>query len=439
MSDASVGTVDDDGVVAGLVTVGIGISSLPDEERIQQTEGLARALGVHLAFTSTLRVRKPTAAILLGAGQADALRRQVEEYKADILIIDCDLSPVQQRNLERRLTVKIIDRTGLILEIFGLRARTAEGRLQVEMARLLYERSRLVRTWTHLERQRGGRGFLSGPGESQLEADRRMLDRQISRLRSDLDDVRKTRGLQRTGRRRRGNPVVALVGYTNAGKSTLFNKLTGASVFAADMPFATLDPTVREVELPSGRVVSIIDTVGFITELPTNLIESFRATLEEAIEADLLLHVRDISCPDTERQREDVEDVLDQLQTETGKERPPILEVWNKVDRLPADEQVLLFGRAAARDDAVAISALNGENVSDLLSSIEERLFASRRHIRIRLPASAGRARAWLHDHADVLEEEYLEDGAIKVDMMIAGIDLGRLLSLAPDLEVLGE
>ncbi|MEP7210670.1 MAG: GTPase HflX, partial [Alphaproteobacteria bacterium] len=289
--------------------------------RLEESQGLAEALGVKLAFAERLHIRDPHPARLFGSGQVDALSKRMAEEHVNLLIVDGALTPVQQRNLETELKLKVIDRTGLILEIFGLRARTAEGRLQVEMARSLYERSRLVRTWTHLERQRGGFGFLGGPGESQLEADRRMLDKRILGFKRDLDEVRKTRKLQRDGRARRGAPVAALVGYTNAGKSTLFNRLTSADVLAADMPFATLDPTAREIVAASGRKIALIDTVGFITDLPTSLIAAFRATLEEAMEADLLVHVRDIAHVDTESQAEDVYGILDQITKETGIER----------------------------------------------------------------------------------------------------------------------
>jgi GTP-binding protein HflX len=300
--------------------------------RLEESQGLAEALGVKLAFTEQLNVREPHPARLFGSGQLDALAERFKEDGVTLFVVDAALTPVQQRNLELELKLKVVDRTGLILEIFGLRARTAEGRLQVEMARSLYERSRLVRTWTHLERQRGGFGFLGGPGESQLETDRRLLDKRIAGFRRELEDVRRTRRLQREGRARRGAPVAAIVGYTNAGKSTLFNRLTSSDVLAADMPFATLDPTAREIVAASGRRIALVDTVGFITDLPTTLVAAFRATLEEAMEADLLVHVRDISHPDTEYQANDVYGILEQLSEETGLDQPPMIEVWNKAD-----------------------------------------------------------------------------------------------------------
>ncbi|HPE47250.1 MAG TPA: GTPase HflX, partial [Hyphomonas sp.] len=281
--------------VAGVIIPWFTPANRPTEDRLEETAGLVEALGCELSFLRPEHVRQVNSAQLLSGGILERLATDLEAHQCTLAVIDGALTPVQQRNLEKKLGVKVIDRTGLILEIFGLRARTKEGRLQVELARILYERSRLVRTWTHLERQRGGGGFLSGPGESQLEADRRMLDDRITRLKADLEDVRRTRAVQRAGRQRSGKPIIALVGYTNAGKSTLFNRLTGASVLARDMPFATLDPTIRRLDLPTLGEAALIDTVGFITDLPTHLIDSFQATLEEAMQADLLIHVRDRS------------------------------------------------------------------------------------------------------------------------------------------------
>ncbi|MEM6627917.1 MAG: GTPase HflX [Pseudomonadota bacterium] len=419
--------------IAGIVIPTIGDAADYDPSRQEETEGLVDALGVELAFSETLRVRKPNAGKLFGGGQLDALRSRLAGSDATMLIVDAALSPIQQRNLERDLKVKIVDRTGLILEIFGLRARSAEGRLQVEMARLLYERSRLVRTWTHLERQRGGVGFLAGPGESQLEADRRMLDRRIAKFRRELEDVRRTRKLQRSGRQRRGAPVVALVGYTNAGKSTLFNRLADASVMAADMPFATLDPTARDIELPSGRKVALIDTVGFISDLPTHLVASFRATVEAAMEADLLLHVRDISHPETDRQADDVDAVLEQLEGELDLARPPTLEAWNKSDLLGPDMRAGLAARAArSEDDAVIVSAANGDGVDDLLKAIEARLFRSRRPVDLYLAPSEGKARAWLHEHCEVETESTGDDGAFAMTVLMSSTELARFQKIAP-------
>lgn len=423
--------------LAGVIVPSLGDDPSHGPVRVQETEGLVEALGVDLAFTLEQRVRSPNAGRLFGAGQLDAIKDQLDDHRANLLVVDCNLSPVQQRNLERELGVKVMDRTGLILEIFGVRARSAEGRLQVEMARILYERSRLVRTWTHLERQRGGTGFLAGPGESQLESDRRMLDRRIARLKADLEVVRRTRHLQRTGRRRRGAPIVALVGYTNAGKSTLFNRLTHSSVLAADMPFATLDPTARDIELPSGRTVSMIDTVGFITDLPTHLIESFRATIEEAIEADLLLHVRDISHEDSARQAHDVDVILRQLEEQTKLERPPILEVWNKADLLSADMREA-FQNSAERDpDSIMVSSVTGQGIDDLLDAIQANLFSERRQFSLRIPFSAARARAWLHSHCEVLSETALDENRMLMEVLMSPAELGKLFhdedALDPD------
>ena len=423
-------------VIAGLVVPGLGENDALTHARIEESQGLVEALGVKLGFSTQFKVREPNAAQLFGSGQLDAIADMAEEAKASMVVIDCSLSPVQQRNLEKKLAVKIVDRTGLILEIFGLRARTAEGRLQVEMARILYERSRLVRTWTHLERQRGGRGFLAGPGESQLEADRRMLDRQIGRLKSSLEDVRRTRGIQRAGRRKRGKPIIALVGYTNAGKSTLFNRLTSSNVFSADMPFATLDPTVRDVTLPSGDDVSLIDTVGFITDLPTTLVDSFRATIEEAMEADLLLHVRDISHEESDRQAEDVETVLNQLERSSGHEHPAVVEVWNKSDLLNDEMRLVANARAQRREDVVLVSAASGQGFADLLDVIQEHAFDSRTTISVTLKPKDGKARAWLYDRGDVQNETVGSNGDVVLVVDLDLADKDRFVRLFDHLSV---
>jgi len=402
--------------------------------RLQESEGLTEALGVRLAFSERVTIREPHPARLFGQGQLDTICRRMDETGATLLVVDGALTPVQQRNLEREIKRKVVDRTGLILEIFGLRARTAEGRLQVEMARSLYERSRLVRTWTHLERQRGGFGFLGGPGETQLEADRRMLDKRIAGFRRDLEDVRRTRKLQREGRARRGAPVAALVGYTNAGKSTLFNRLTSSDVLAADMPFATLDPTSREILGASGRPIALIDTVGFITDLPTHLVAAFRATLEEAMEAGLLIHVRDISHPDTNEQAEDVYSILDQLAAETGIDRPPILEVWNKADALdPASRDQLQERAAHHSPKAVLASALTGEGLAKALYEAEAMLFAGRSMRTIRLQPHDGRGRAWLHSHCEISSERLSEEGELELIAFMSETDIERLNGISPD------
>lgn len=408
----------------------------PSEDRIRETAGLVEALGCELAFLRDEQVRKPTAGYLLSGGLLERLEADVKEYGCSMVIIDASLSPIQQRNLETRLGVKVIDRTGLILEIFGLRARTKEGRLQVELARLLYERSRLVRTWTHLERQRGGRGFLGGPGETQLEADKRMIDRALGRLRSDLDDVKRTRRVQREGRKRRDSKVIALVGYTNAGKSTLFNRVTGADVFAQDMPFATLDTTIRKLDLPNLGEVSLVDTVGFISDLPTHLVDSFRATLEEALEADLLIHVRDRSSDADEEQKQDVLDVLGQLAELEDAVLPPMIEVWNKIDAVePYVREGLEAERERLSDQLVAVlvSAITGEGIDDLLAVIEQVLDRGRVRFQAHLGHQDGAFRAWLHENAQVEDETFLDSGEIEIRLSLTKDEFGRLAARFPD------
>tara|TARA_X000001316_G_C920061_1_gene34200 strand:- start:96 stop:1400 length:1305 start_codon:yes stop_codon:yes gene_type:complete len=423
--------------VAGVIIPWFTPANRPTEDRLEETSGLVEALGCDLAFLRAEHVRKVNSSVLLSGGILERLADDLKQNDCTIAVIDGDLTPVQQRNLERKLEVKVIDRTGLILEIFGLRARTKEGRLQVELARLLYERSRLVRTWTHLERQRGGGGFLSGPGESQLEADRRMLDDKILRLRRDLDDVKRTRAVQRSGRKRSGKPVIALVGYTNAGKSTLFNRISGANVFARDMPFATLDPTIRRFDLPTLGEAALIDTVGFITDLPTHLIDSFQATLEEAMQADLLVHVRDRSSPSDVDQAEDVMIVLDQLEKETGLPLPPMIEVWNKADLLTDDKaDALSFAaRGTVETPAVLVSALTGRGVEELLDLIEAVLLKGASEIQLVLGAQDGRARAWLHQNGEVISESALETGNVAMSVRLANDRLGQFYAHFPGLK----
>lgn len=372
------------------------------EGRLAEAVGLAAAIRLEVVETAApvLRQRKP--ATLFGTGQVERLHERIEATGAGIVVVDGALSPVQQRNLERAWNAKVIDRTGLILEIFGARARTHEGRLQVELAALTYQRSRLVRSWTHLERQRGGFGFLGGPGESQLEIDRRLIGDRIARLRRELDEVRRTRDLHRSARKRVPYPIVALVGYTNAGKSTLFNRLTRSEVFAQDLLFATLDPTMRALDLPSGRRVILSDTVGFISDLPTHLVAAFRATLEEVLEADLILHVVATDHPDAEAQRRDVEAVLTDLGLSTLVERG-LTEVWNKIDALPEEERAARIEAAShAAQPCHPVSALSGEGVDRLLHWLDRHFASASSVVAIRAPHGDGRLLAWLHAHGDV-------------------------------------
>ena len=423
--------------IAGAVIPWFTPANRPSEDRLQETAGLIEALGCELAFLRADHVRTVNSSVLFSGGLLDRFAADLEEHNCTVAVVDGALTPVQQRNLETRLGVKVIDRTGLILEIFGLRARTKEGRLQVELARILYERSRLVRTWTHLERQRGGGGFLSGPGESQLEADRRMLDDRIVRLRRDLEDVRRTRAVQRAGRARSGKPVIALVGYTNSGKSTLFNRLSGAKVFAKDMPFATLDPTIRRIDLPTLGEAALIDTVGFITDLPTHLIDSFKATLEEAMQADLLVHVRDRSSASDREQAHDVSVVLERLEKETGLPLPPMIEAWNKADLLPPERaEVLAYSAQSVGDTpAVLVSALRGEGMEALLDQIEHALLRGAVDVAVTLDPQDGRARAWLHQNGEVNSETNLKDGRLAVSVRLPVERVGQFRTEFPEID----
>jgi GTP-binding protein HflX len=411
-------------------------SSRQAEERLEEAVGLARALDLDVRAEEIVRLRKTTPATLFGAGKVEELAALVRAADAEAVIVDDALTPVQQRNLEKAWEVKVIDRTGLILEIFGRRARTKEGRLQVELARLDYERSRLVRTWTHLERQRGGTGSTGGPGETQIELDRRLIADRIVRLKGELEEVRRTRGLHRKARAKVPYPTVALVGYTNAGKSTLFNRLTGAEVMAKDLLFATLDTTVRTIRLPQGRPAIVADTVGFISDLPHELVESFRATLEEVGEADLILHVRDIASPDTDAQARDVEAVLKQIPTPEGKERR-ILEVWNKIDLLEPEAREEIEGEAARRSrvipEAVTVSAWTGERIEDLRLAIAGRIDDDP-ETSLTVHPSEGEALAWLYANGRVTSRETDDEGVIRVDVRLAPQALGRLERLYPDL-----
>ncbi len=382
-------------------------------ERLAEAEGLALAIGVVIAHAAILPVRKMQPNTLFGSGQVQNIAVWCEQYEADLVIVDGALTPIQQRNLEDKLKRKVIDRTGLILEIFGERAATAEGRLQVELAHLDYQQSRLVRSWTHLERQRGGFGFLGGPGETQIEADRRMIRQRMGRLRRELEQVRKTRTLHRDRRGRAPWPVVALVGYTNAGKSTLFNRLTGAEVMAEDLLFATLDPTMRAISLPGVEKAILSDTVGFISDLPTQLVAAFRATLEEVTAADVICHVRDMANPSHAAQKKQVINVLGDLgviDKDTGTSDIPILEVWNKCDLLDA-EQIEELRNSVEGQGAVILSAVTGEGVDALEVELARLLTGGAREVAFILPLHDGRRIAWLHAHGDVLAEEDAGEG----------------------------
>ncbi len=404
-----------------------GAPRAPDA-RLAEACGLAEAIRLRVCHAEAIPLARIRPATLLGSGAVDRLTSLVHDQSIDVAVIDGALSPVQQRNLEKAWSCKVIDRTGLILEIFGERARTREGVLQVELAALTYARSRLVRSWTHLERQRGGLGFVGGPGETQIEADRRMIDERIVRLKRDLEDVRRTRDLHRQARRRVPHPVVALVGYTNAGKSTLFNRLTRSDVHAEDRLFATLDPTMRGLTLPSGRRAILSDTVGFVSDLPHELVAAFHATLEEVREADLLVHVRDIAHPDTEAQKQDVVAVLKgEMDLETAVETRTV-EALNKADLLAPEEAATLANRAARADDppAVPVSAVSGEGCEALRARIDAALSAAWEVIETDLDAADGRTLAWLHAHGEVLERDRRDNGRMHLRVRLSPQNLGR-------------
>ncbi len=386
------------------------------EARFAEAVGLARAIDLDPVHTEIVTVNDPRPATLLGTGKIAEIAERMKEAEASLVIIDHPLTPVQQRNLEKALNAKVLDRTGIILEIFGERARTKEGALQVELAHLNYQKGRLVRSWTHLERQRGGAGFLGGPGETQIEADRRILQDKITKLKRELETVRRTRELHRSKRRKVPFPVVAIVGYTNAGKSTLFNRLTGAEVLAENMLFATLDPTLRRVRLPHGTIVILSDTVGFISDLPTHLVAAFRATLEEVVEADLVIHLRDISDPDTAAQADDVERILGDLGVDTSPDGK-VVEVWNKIDQLDPQNRERLVDHAAHGPVAppVAVSAITGEGMENLLAIIESRVSGEIEEITVVVPPDALRHLDWIYRNAEVLSRKDLESGGAEL------------------------
>ncbi len=396
-----------------------------EEARLEEAIGLARAINLDIAASRVVRLTRRVSGTLLGSGAVTELGETIAEAKVDVVVVDGAVSPVQQRNLERKWQAKVIDRTGLILEIFGARARTHEGRLQVELAALTYQRSRLVRSWTHLERQRGGFGFLGGPGESQLEIDRRLIGERIGRLKRELEAVKRTRNLHREARRRVPYPVIALVGYTNAGKSTLFNRLTRSGVTAEDMLFATLDPTMRRLDLPSRKTAILSDTVGFISDLPTHLVAAFRATLEEVTEADIVVHVRDAHHPDSAAQRADVLAVLDDLGL-GALVADGLIEALNKIDLLDELSREALVNQTLHNEEVVPLSAVTGEGCGELLRSIERRLDQAAQPMRLDIPLSDGKTLAWVYAHAEVLGRR--DDGeAAHLSVRLSEADLGRL------------
>lgn len=416
--------------------------SRPPEAQLEEAIGLAGAIGLDICSSGVVQIARPRPGTLFGSGKVEELRGIIAAEDIDLVIVDHPLTPVQQRNLEKAWNVKVLDRTGLILEIFGDRAQTREGSLQVELAHLTYQKSRLVRSWTHLERQRGGTGFLGGPGETQIESDRRALQEKIVRIRRALTQVKRTRSLHRKGRKRVPYSIVALVGYTNAGKSTLFNKITGADVTAKNILFATLDPTMREIQLPGGTKAILSDTVGFISNLPTGLIAAFRATLEEVLEADLILHVRDIASAESEAQKQDVENVLGELGIETFASEERILEVWNKTDLLDkAEREEMETVAKRSERGAFCTSAATGEGVEALITAIEEKINAASSVVTLTLKPHEGALVNWLHENTQVLSRDAGSKGAMTYQVRIshakeAALKIRRSSHNAPDAAV---
>lgn len=404
--------------------------SLSEENRLEEAVGLALAIKLEVLYSETLRMREIKPSTFFGKGFIEKMKPIIAEKELELMVIDARISPIQQRNLEKELKLKVIDRTALILEIFGERAQTREGALQVELAHLTYQRSRLVRSWTHLERQRGGAGFLGGPGETQIELDRRIIDDKIVKIKKELEKVKKTREIQRGARRKVPYPIVALVGYTNAGKSTLFNYLSQSNVMAADMLFATLDPTMRKITLPKGSEVILSDTVGFISDLPHELVMAFRATLEEVLNADIVLHVRDIANPDTISQRDDVLKVLDNLGLKDIRYAQNYIEVLNKIDLLEENELISWKNKTLNANDNVLVSAFNGTGCGELLKLIEDKLTSEFIECKVSMSASDGKMAAWLYNNGKVVGAESDSDVAVYT-VHISADNLSRLNKMA--------